>query len=54
MDSTTHIDKLIVSLCEYTRRIINSDKILNDSKNIAESTKALAELVSARVLMGRD
>lgn len=54
MDSTEHIDKMIVALCEYTQRIIDSDKLLNDSNNIAKSTKALAELVSARALMGRD
>ena len=45
------IDKMIISLCEYTEKIIKSDKVLSESEKVAQNTKALAKLLSARALM---
>lgn len=54
MDKKEHLDELIVSLCGYIQKVIELDEKFIRGKDIAENIKALAELVSARVLMGRD
>lgn len=41
------VDELIEELCGYIRRRIESND-LESGKDVAENTKALAELVSAR------
>lgn len=43
-----YIDNLIISMCEYTEKVIGSDKILANGETVAELGKALAKLVSAR------
>lgn len=48
------IDKMIISLCEYTEKIIKSDKVLSESEKVAQNTKALAKLLSARALWNND
>ena len=54
MDKKEHVDKLIVSLCGYIQKVIESDEKFIKGKDITENIKALAELVSARALKGGD
>lgn len=50
MDTTAKIDKLIISVCEYTQKIISIDKAFEHCSEVAQNTKALAELLSARAI----
>lgn len=54
MDKKEHLDKLIGAMCGYIQKAVESDEKFIRGKDIAENIKALAELVSARALMGRD
>lgn len=47
------IDNTIGSLCSYLQDYIKSDESMTESKSIADITKALAELLSARALLER-
>ena len=54
MNSIEQIDKLIISICEYTQIIIDSDRAFEQCNEVAQNTKALAELLSARAFCDKD